>query len=413
MKGVRESFHGSHKGRELDASLFTSPTGELVRLSDEQNPDYAFVPDRLPPDWQPDRELLGLVAEAREVLGTLNGIGQGLPDARLLLAPLQKREALTSSSLEGTYATPEEVLRYELSPKEHGRRAGERADWIEVFAYDTALRAGVEMLAELPICLRLIRRMHYDLMRDASGLNKAPGEFRRWQVKIGHNARFVPPPPQRLHDLLADFERYANGTEGVDPLIRCFIAHYQFEAIHPFSDGNGRVGRALLALMIYSIFGHSHPWLYMSAFFERYKDEYIGKLFRVSTAGAWDGWIEFCLRGVISQGADSVRRCHRFNHLKEKFSDAVPKPTPRTHKIVASLFTNQLLSVRRVQDLCDGVAYNTAKKDIDVLVEAGVVSELEGQYPKLFYCPELMRAAYGESHEIGDGVEEDRSPPFG
>ena len=339
---------------------------------------------------------MAALGRCKGALGTLNGIGQTLADPQLLLRPLQTREAIASSSIEGTYVTPEQLLLYELDPREPKRGDDQMADWLEVFSYSRPLQRGCEMLAELPICNRIILEMHRILMQGSREQQNLPGQFRNWQVQIGSSGRFIPSPPTHLTELMGDLEKYINSKgHHCDPLIRCFLVHYQFEAIHPFRDGNGRVGQSTPWLMIYKWLGHSMPWLYLSAFFERYKDEYIDNLFRVSTEGAWSKWIEFGLRHD-SQANDSVARCHTFHALHAQFHAKLTSPTPRTHTLIDSLFINPVVNVTTVAAKF-GVAYQTARTDIDRLCEAGILMETQNSQPKSFYAPEIIRAAYIEN----------------
>jgi Fic family protein len=360
----------------------------------EPKADWAFIPAELPPNWKFPERLWPLVAEARHALGTLNGIGQTLDDPNLLLRPLQRREALTSSRLEGTYVTPEQLLLYELDPDKPRSETGRVAEWREVHNYNSALQLGRELLESLPWCLRILKEMHGRLLLGIHAASATPGEFRRWQVQIGSLGRFIPPPADYVLPLMDNLERYMNTADDrYDPLIQCYIVHYQFEAIHPFVDGNGRVGRALLALMIYRFLGHEMPWLYLSAFFERYKDEYISNLFKVSTEGDWEGWIEFCLNGTISQATDSIQRCARLNELKTEFRNKVSTARPRTWPIIDGLFTEPMLTI---PDLArkHGVTYPTARSDVDRLIDAGILVELEGASPKVFFAPAIMNIAF-------------------
>ena len=380
----------------MDPSRFTSGrTGELRQIAQPKK-DWAFIPAELPTDWDFDPSLWPLLVEAKEALGTLNGIGQTLPNPDLLLRPLQSREAITSSKIEGTHVTPEQLLLYQLDPREPKQADDKASDWFEVFNYSAALNHGRSLLQDLPICNRVIREMHAILMRGVRGRNKNPGEFRKWQVQIGSSGRFLPPPPQEIDRLMTNLEKCVNSAESrYDPLVRSYLIHYQFEAVHPFGDGNGRVGRSLLALMIYKWLGHSMPWLYMSAFFERYKDEYIDKLFKVSTEGAWTPWIEYCLRGTIDQANDSVRRCHSFNRLRLEFPNRLNSHSPRTCQIIEGLFTTPLVTVGTIAEKYD-ITYPTARSDIDRLIEARILVESADSYPKSFLSAEIMKVAYGD-----------------
>jgi len=388
----------------MDGKRFTpqSPGAITPIIKQDGTSDLAFVPNEMPPAWEFDPKLWPLLVDAREALGTLNGIGQTLPNPQLLLRPLQTREAVTSSSIEGTHVTAAQLLLYELDPKEPTPGDSASADWQEVFNHTRALQRGVELLAELPFCNRLIRDIHLVLMQGVRGFDKSPGRFRTVHVQVGSSGRFIPPPASEVERLMADFERYINGEfPEVDPLIRCYLAHYQFEAIHPFRDGNGRVGRVLLTLMISRWMKHAMPWLYMSAFFEEFEDEYVRNLFEVSTEGRWSQWIEFCLRGTIAQARDSIRRCHAFKKLHDSYYEQIRSncPGPRIHQIVDMLFTYPVLTVPAVVKGF-GITYHTARQDLEKLAECGVLREVNNSRPRTFVAQQLMQIAY--NHEFED-----------
>jgi Fic family protein len=383
----------------LDASKFTEhKTGLLIQIHVPQK-EWSFVPNALPPTWAFPGALWPLLADARECLGTLNGIGRSLPDPQLLLKPFQRREALRSSSLEGTYATPEQIMLFELNPRQPTSDTDPANAWLEVSNYGKALRHGCKLLEKLPLSLRVIRKMHELLLTGVHGRSKSPGEFRKYQVQIGSDRRYMPPPPEHVEPCLDAFEKYLNtDDQSYDPLVRSYIVHYQFEAIHPFLDGNGRVGRVLLALMIHKWCGHYLPWLYMSSFFEKHKDEYIGRLFEISTKGDWSGWIEFCLRGTISQAKDSIRRCDLLRRLRDEFQEKVLRPTARTHRIIEGLFSRPIVTTPQLAYQCH-VTYPTAKADIDRLVEAGILTEVPDVYPTAYCAGRIMDVAYSDETE--------------
>jgi Fic family protein len=380
----------------MDASKFTdNKTGELVRVNIPEE-DWAFVPAHLPPDWEFPIELWPLLSKAKENIARLDGIGRTLPNPELLLRPLQSREALRSSSLEGTYASPQQLLLFQLQPREPKSEKDPANAWLEVSNYSRALRQGMDFLQKLPLCLRLIRELHKTLMAGVRGKERAPGEFRKCQVHIGSDRRFVPPPSNRLSACLDEFEKELNQEDAkYDPLVRCYLIHYQFEAIHPFIDGNGRVGRALLSLMIHKWCGLTMPWLYMSAFFERYKDEYIDTLFRISSNGEWEKWIAFCLRGTVAQAEDSIRRCDELRILKDRYLQAAGGTSVRAHAIIDDLFTSPLLTIPGLVKRFS-ITYPTAKTDVQGLIKKGVLAELKDVRPKTFFSPEIFDIAYRE-----------------
>jgi Fic family protein len=207
---------------------------------------------------------------------------------------------------------------------------------------------------------------------------------------------------------LDSFEKYMNQSNDYDPLVRTYITHYQFEAIHPFLDGNGRVGRLLLALATYKWCGHAMPWLYMSAFFDKYKDEYIEKLFGVSTKGDWDSWIEFCLRGTIEQANDSISRCEQLRRVKADYRRKLSTGSVRLMSLIDDLFNSPFVEVaelaRRRQ-----ITYPTAKSDIERLVQVGILRELPNLRVKTYYSPRIFGIAY--SDELNRDSDANASEP--
>jgi Fic family protein len=369
-------------------------TGQLVQAL-TPHADWAFLPNPLPPAWRIGEDLWPLLVEARSALAKLDGIGRTLPNPDLLLQPLQSREALTSSSLEGTHASPQELLLFEIEPKVPQSGDDKVNAWLEVANYRVALQEGFKALEGREFSLALIRQLHLWLLQGVRGEDKSPGMFREIQVHIGSDRRFVPPPPVHLAQVLQTLEQAMRGVPpGVDPLIYAYLVHYQFETIHPFKDGNGRVGRLLLALMTWKLCGLSKPWLYMSPFFERYKDEYINRLFSVSAAGDWHGWIEFCLRGTSEMATDASRRCDDFLNLRQEFGVRIADGNARVHQIVDGLFVKPLVTIpSTAQEV--GVSYPTAKNDIEYLLGKGILIQVEGtKNPTSFYSPDIFQIAY-------------------
>src|SRR6266699_45925 len=252
----------------------TSMTGRLVPVANVQpGVEAAFVPNPLPPEWKWPNELWTPLIEARKSLASLDGTGKHLPNPEILLNPLQSREAQLSSQLEGTITDPQQQVLFEADPRYPTSKSDPNNAFQEVFNYRRALRLRLEGENDLPLSLRLVRELHAVLMKGVRGSDQTPGEFRKIQNQIGWPARYVPPPPQNLDETLDAFEKYLHSTDAFDPLVKAFLVHYQFEAIHPFRDGNGRVGRLLLSLTIAEWCKLSSQWLYMSAFFEKRKKE--------------------------------------------------------------------------------------------------------------------------------------------
>lgn len=334
--------------------------------------------------------------EAREALARLDGVGRYMPNYNLLLRPLQRREALRSSSLEGTYATPQQLLLFELEPREPKSPQDPANDWREVWNYNMALELALQTLENRYLSLNLIRNMHSTLLSGVRGSQRDPGNFRRSQVHIGSDRRFIPPPPHEVMPSLDQLEKCIHQETNIDPLIFCFMVHYQFETIHPFLDGNGRVGRLLLALMIYQKCKLNKPWLYLSAFFDRYKDEYIDDLYRVSTRGDWSNWIAFCLRGTIEQSKDALNRFDQLLTLRNQYTETLAETggNVRLNRLLEYLFESPAVTVAQVAEMC-GTQYNTARSDINRFIDVNILVESDiSARPKIYFAPRIMDIAY-------------------
>jgi Fic family protein len=374
------------------ASFRSSSPGELVPIAGLQGADWAFVPASLPPAWTWPVELWPRLLEARVALAALSGIGASLPDPQIILRPLFQREAARSSSLEGTYTPPRQQALFELDPSALDVTERRSDDYREIANYRQALQAYFENPDALPMSLRLMRELHAVLLDSVRGADKDPGHFRRVQVHIGRPPHFVPPPPDRLMECLVALESYLHAPSPYDPLVDAFLVHYQFEAIHPFRDGNGRVGRLLLSIMITERCGLSAPWLHMSAFFDAHRDEYLERLLRVSTHGAWTGWIDFCLRGALLQAQDTTERCRRLLALRRETLDRIAhiKGSNRLAPLVDRLFSSPVVTIPWVAKQFD-VAYGTARADVEKLVGIGLLAEApEQSQPKAYYAPGVL-----------------------
>lgn len=384
----------------MDVERF-GPTfpGSLVPIAGLQ-PDWAFVPNKIPRDLELPSDLVFLLVEAHQALARLDGAGRYLPANSILLRPLQQREAIRSSALEGTFATAEELLVYGLEPKAPTSSTDPVNAWREVFNYDEALKLGQSLLTKLPLSSRVIRRLHATLLDRVRGTDRTPGAFRTHQVHIGSDKRFIPPPPNRIDELITDLENYMNESVAVDCLVQSFIAHYQFETIHPFLDGNGRVGRVLLSLMIFKRCGLQSPWLYLSPFFDKHKDEYIDCLFNVSTQGNWAAWVKLCLRGTIAEATNALARIDKLLKIKARYDEKLashPRSSARLNNIVAYLLGSPLTTV---PDLAKrfSITFPTAKNDMEKLIALKIVRESpRDTKPKYYIAREFFQAAYSES----------------
>jgi Fic family protein len=376
---------------DFDLSLMT---GRLVPVP-KGLPDVqlAFIPNPLPPNWEWPANLWRLLVEARKCLSSLDGTGKHLPNPEILLHPLQSREAQLSSQLEGTITDPQQQVLFEADPQYPVSKSDPNNAFQEVFNYRRALRLRLDGENNLPLSLRLVKELHAVLMTGVRGSEQRPGEFRKIPNQIGNPARFVPPPPQNLDETLDSFETYLHSDDGFDPLVRAFLAHYQFEAIHPFRDGNGRVGRLLLSVMIAEWCGLSSQWLYMSPFFEKRRREYMDLLLGVSTRGEWEPWIRFCLEGVVVQSVDAEKRCDKLLTLHREFHARIKGGSVRLSKLVDDLFSRPVITVSQYKSHF-GVSYPTARSDLKKLEGMGIVHPLPGLDVITYYCNPIYTITY-------------------
>jgi len=381
----------------MDPSRFgeRSP-GRLVAID---GGEVAFAPAPLPADISLGREELELLGEAKGAIGEIRGltVGENLPDPTVLLRPLQMEESLRSSSLEGTYATDEELLLYELDLAPEGSKSSRTMRQREVSNLRRTLLRGEALLGERDLRLFDVRALHQTLLTGVRGDEKQPGAFRKGQVFIGVDHRFAPPPGHLVEQCMQDLEAYwCDPRDDLPHLMRALVVHYQFEAIHPFLDGNGRIGRALLSLMIARWCGLERPWLYLSAFFEDHRDEYIHRLFQVSASGDWSGWIQFGLHAMIEQGADTVRRCRALLALRQRWITSIREANLKTRvlQLVDTLFAFPIINVERARRGMGVRAYQTARSDLEQLAELGILQPMQGVWPLAFRAGEVSRIAH-------------------
>jgi len=349
---------------------------------------WAFVPSPLEPTIAFDPELVKSLSGADRALSELAGIARTLPNPHLLIRPFMKREAVLSSRIEGTRASLSDLFFFEASEAEESRLPDVR----EVSNYVTALQFGLERLNELPLSLRLIREIHERLMRGVRGDERTPGEFRTSQNWIGPpgctlmDATFVPPPVEEMKDCLDQFEKYLYSESGLPPLIRMALVHYQFEAIHPFLDGNGRIGRLLVTLLLCREDLLSQPLLYLSAYFEKHRRDYYRRLLEVSLHGDWLSWIRFFLDAIEEQSRDAIRRSDRllvlWNGYRQRLQEA--RASALLLRLVDELFSYPAISARVASGVL-GITHRSAQLNIDKLVAAGILREATGRRRNRIY----------------------------
>lgn len=373
--------------KAMDPKEYQAPEAGAVVLTREGY--HAFVPALLPPTIEYDGGVVRALSDADAALGELSGRGALLPNPHLLISPLVRREAVLSSRIEGTQASIAEVLLAEMAGDASPQQA---ADITEVRNYVDALEHGIERLATLPLSLRLVRELHERLMRGARGGHAAPGEFRRSQNWIGppgstiESAPYVPPPVDRMQELLVDWERFLHLRGALPDLVQCAVLHEQFEAIHPFLDGNGRVGRLLITLFLIERGRLSRPLLYLSQFFESNRDEYYERLQRVRTVGDWRGWVLYFLRGVAETADAATRAVTELMSLREEWRRRLA-PQARAAMLVDALFVNPYVTVRRASAEL-GTSRPTARKAIQALCEEGILSDVSRSRARPVYVAE-------------------------
>lgn len=351
----------------------------------------AFVPDVLPPTlhWTP--RLIRLLSDADRLIGKLAGEGGRLPNPHVLMRSFTRREAVLSSKIEGTQATLGELLAVEAGI------AVERSpdDLREVGNYVVALEHGMARLKKLPICVRLIKELHEKLMTNVKGHHATRGEFRKIQNWIGkpgstpETASFVPPPPAAVEPCLAAWEKFVNESD-LPPLVTIALAHYQFEAIHPFLDGNGRVGRLLITLFLIERRILPTPLLYLSAFFEASRRDYYDGLHGVSEHGAWADWIEYFLLGVARMSEDALNRAAHINAKLAEWQKSVAGESTKTPlRVVELLAANPFITAKGcVKKL--GVAFTTAQRAIERLERLGIVQQTGTAKRDRVYCAKAL-----------------------
>lgn len=351
----------------------------------------AFVPDPLPPAlaWTPG--LVRALSDADRLIGRLGGEGGRLPNPHLLIRPFVRREAVLSSKIEGTQATIGELLAAEAGA------AVERspADLREVGNYVVALEHGIKRLKTLPLSLRLVTELHERLMRGVRGGRATPGEFRRSQNWIGPpgctlaNATYVPPPPSELMGCLGEWEKFLH-DRSLPPLVQVALIHYQFEAIHPFLDGNGRVGRLLITLFLVERGILPAPLLYLSAFFEATRRDYYDRLRDISERGEWVEWLHYFLNGVARQSEDALSRAQRINQRLEKWRLAVAGGASKIPLAVVDLLAaNPFLTIKGVAKRL-GVAFTTAQRAVAKLEALSIVEEISNAKRDRVYCANIL-----------------------
>jgi cell filamentation protein, protein adenylyltransferase len=365
--------------------------GRVVRTL---NGYYAFVPAKPPPPGEYDAALTLLLSQADAALSELSGLGRYLPNPDLLIAPYVKREAVASSRIEGTQADLSDLLLDEIEPK----RTPAGSDVKEVRNYVAALNLGLRKLARLPLAGRLIRYMHRVLLQGVRGQERTPGEFRRSQNWIGPpgstlaDATYVPPPPDpEMHECIKHWEVFLNERGQMPELIQCALVHEHFEAIHPFLDGNGRIGRLLITLFLIERERLSKPLLYLSSYIEETKDDYYRLLQRIRTHGEWMDWLRYFLTAVRDTARSAIQQSQGILRLRDRYRAKLG----RQHMalmLLDDLFINPYTTVARAAKSL-GVTAPTANKTIRSLEQAGMLEESTGrEWGRVWVARPILKA---------------------
>jgi Fic family protein len=359
------------------ADFRTSQTGKVIRTPRGY---FAFIPAPLPPELVFDARLVLALSQADSALSELSGSGRHLPNPHLLITPYIRREAVLSSRIEGTKAELSDLW---LGDVESREKPAETADIKEVRNYVTALEYGIQRLADLPLSLRLVREIHAHLMEGVRGDQATPGEFRRSQNWIGPagstiaNAAYVPPPPDELMPALGKWEEFLQEHDVLPDLVQCALLHEQFEAIHPFLDGNGRVGRLLITLFLMERGRLSQPLLYLSSYIEAHRQDYYDLLQRVRTHGDWNAWIVFFLTGVKETAQQALRQTSILVDLRESYYKQL-LGFPKAANLIDQLFVNPYITVGRAERELK-TSNPTARKAIEIMEKSGILRETTGR----------------------------------
>jgi Fic family protein len=362
------------------SSTRSTRAGQLIRQPAQYQ---AFVPASLPPDppLQFDASLATVLAGAGTALGRLDGVAATLPNPELFVAMYVRREAVLSSQIEGTQSTLDDVIAFEVDTD----RGSLPVDIEEVVNYVSAMNYGLARLESLPLSLRLLREIHEKLMAGVRGGHKSPGEFRTTQNWIGvgprglADATFVPPPPEEMRAALGNLERFLHDRGGLDPLITCALAHAQFETIHPFLDGNGRMGRLLITFYLCHEQVLQRPVLYLSHYLKQHRSAYYDRLMAIRTDGDWEGWLRFFLTGVAEVAREAEQTARNIVALREaiRLKAQAAGMKASTFTLIDWLFEQPMITVNAAKERL-GVSFTAANAMIADLTSMDLVSEVTG-----------------------------------
>jgi Fic family protein len=362
---------------------------------------YAFTPNPLPPQLERSNKLLGSLSSAERSIARLDEVGKAFPVPNIVVRPFIRKEAVLSSQIEGTRTTFQELLTYEAQQL---TLFGDVEDRQEVQNYVYALDYGLERLKNFPISIRLIREIHGVLLKGVRGERMAPGEVRRSQNWIGRpgetleEARFVPPPVSEMYDCLSDLEKFIHQETDLPALIKVGLVHYQFETIHPFLDGNGRIGRLLITFLLVAWDLLSQPLLYLSLFFEKNRTEYYDRLLDVSRKGNWEAWLLFFLDGVHNQADDAVNRIQELQQLRLEYQQLFSRDRSRENlsAMVDYFISTPISSIKQAIESTNLGSFVTVQGYIEKLEKLGILSEVTGKARgRIYRADKILRVLEG------------------
>lgn len=388
----------------MNPSMFSKlAPGRLIRT---RSGYWAFVPAPLPPEIQWSSSLISLLSEADRELAQLLQVGETFPNRHIMVKPFVRREAVLSSRIEGTRTTLRELYAYEATQLSFLKPD---ADVQEVQNYVHALEYGLERLETLPVSLRLIRELHQRLMTGVRGDTWTPGEFRHSQNWIGapgstiETATYVPPPVDEMHTALHQLEQFIHAPSDFPLLVRLGLIHYQFETIHPFLDGNGRVGRLLISLLLCEWGLLPQPWLHLSAFVEAHRSEYYQHMLDVSQKGDWEGWLRFFLTGVREQSRESRMRVKSLAALRAAYREPLQgeRNFDRLMQAVDFLFEQPILTIRQLEKGIGLSNYVIAQRLVTKLENYGILQEITGKARnRVYQADEILSAIDASSEDL-------------
>ena len=394
----------------MDPRLFSSDAaGKLITVGQGDTAYWAFIPNPLPPDIPPDWSLTCALSLADRALSELAGLGRTLANPKLFIHPFLRREAVLSSRIEGTRSELIDLYIYrggQLTLPGIQPAPPEDDDLREVDNYVRALDQGIAQLEDTPIRLWVLRGLHKTLLDGVRGQYATPGQFRTSQNWIGgstiNNAIYVPPPVIELEPALLDLERYFCGDANTQqeahahveypPLVKLAMIHYQFEAIHPFVDGNGRIGRLLLSLLLVSWKLLPLPLLHLSAYIEPHRQEYYELLLAVSQKGAWYEWLAFFMRAVTSQAQDTIARIKRIQDLQQDWHTRLleARASSSAIRLADSLLKEPIITIPVAQKSLN-MTYTAVERAVSRLIELGILAPQDDRrYDRTFIARDLI-----------------------